>query len=1261
MMRGDELSAREQALLAALPSCPSCGFTNSRGGVSCACCTRSLADGAAWTGPLTSDSRPPLLAELPARFTPLRLLGAGADKQVYLARDDMLQRDVAVAAFDIAALGARKDDLLREARIMARVGGTRHVVTIYDVIDGRLAAFIISQFMSGGDLASVLARAGQTPFAVERAVRIGVQLCEALEAAHQRGVVHLDVKPANVLLDAKGDAFLADFGLARFDEHIAAGGGALVGTPAYLAPEQVLGEDVDGRCDLYALGSLLYELLVGAPPFSAATVAELLARKLREAPPPPATRRPGVPPELDALVMTLLARRAAHRPTSAAAARAALLQLAPAAPPAARGAGVAARVELPAWFAADAGTAFVGRHAAMARLHETWERACAGPQPLAIAVEGEPGIGKTRLAREFARLVHEDGATVLLGGTGEQPLAPYQSMVEALRQYVRGVTPRVVHQRLGAEAAELARLLPEVAEGVPQLAPPAEGDPESARYRMFGAVSALLDRAACDAPLLVVLEDLHWADRSTLLLLQHLLHAPAQVPLCLLLTYRGSEVGDAHPLAATFAELHRNQRLARLALAGLAEVDVRKLLVAMTGRDVPPPVAAAVHERTEGNPFFITETVRSLLDAGTVAADGAWPQDWRGAVTALPIGVRQVVRHRVARLDRSTLQVLQAAAVVGREFDLALLGPPTELAEAALLTALEQATERAVVAEVPDAVGRYRFTHALLREALYGEIGAARRAYLHQRVAVALESGVEDLEPRVADLAHHYAEGGAAADAEKAVGYALRAAAQARRRLAYQEASDHYERALRVLARAAGGDGTRRCEVLLAQADVLWEAGETATAERLAYDAAALARAAGAAPLLARAALAAGGKLSGLQIGMTDPRLIALLEESLDGLTTPADPLRARVMARLAEALTFAEPDPRRRHALATAAIALARRTADLVSLAEVLRHAHWALWGPENGDERLALSSEMVRLAEASEHPGLALSGRGWRLVDLMETGAVGEYARELDAYAGCAETLRQPVFLYVAHLRRVMLALLRGEFAAAEQMALDTPALGERAQVETAAQAFGAQLFHLRREQGRLAELEGIMHAMRAQFPHNAGWPIALAVLYVSSGRRDEAEREFAALAARDFATLPRDLTFNVSMALLTPVCAALGDVRAARVLFDLHAPSAPRCVVAAGTAPLGSASRTLAILATTMGEWDEAERRFDAALAANAALGSPPWVAHTQADYADLLTRRDRPGDRAAAAALRRAAAQTAATHGMRALAARLDGAT
>jgi tetratricopeptide (TPR) repeat protein len=368
-----------------------------------------------------------------------------------------------------------------------------------------------------------------------------------------------------------------------------------------------------------------------------------------------------------------------------------------------------------------------------------------------------------------------------------------------------------------------------------------------------------------------------------------------------------------------------------------------------------------------------------------------------------------------------------------------------------------------------------------------------------------------------------------------------------------------------------------------------------------------------------------------------DGTLVALLEEAMARLEGTEEPPVPEVMARLAEALTFSREAAQRRVGLARLAIAAARRRNDPAELARVLQHVHLPLWDPDNVEERLAMSTEMESLARRSDDVGVSLAARGWRLVHLMEIGDVEAFRREVADYAATAEELQQPVYRYVAHLRNTMCLLLEGRFGEAEECASKTMPLGEQAQVGTAAQAFGAQMFHLRMIQGRLAELEPAVASLAETYPDAPAWRIGLAVVHAETDQRENARRQLDRLAEHDFADLPRDLNYNCNLALLAMVASYLGDAERAARLLPLLLPHAGRCALASGSAPLGSSSTFLGVLATTMGDYAEAERHLREGLEMNARIGARPWVAYTGHRYAEMLWARNHPGDRERAVGL------------------------
>jgi class 3 adenylate cyclase/pimeloyl-ACP methyl ester carboxylesterase len=405
--------------------------------------------------------------------------------------------------------------------------------------------------------------------------------------------------------------------------------------------------------------------------------------------------------------------------------------------------GRAAPLPLPPLLASGERMTFVGRERELERLRHHWERVRTGQCQL-ILLTGEPGIGKTRLAAEFALAAHAEGATVLFGRSDEAAALPYQPFVEALRHYVAACPPNELRARLGATGAELVRLVPELAQRLSDLlAPPVEAERE--RYRLYEAFATFLAETSRASPTVIVLDDLHLADRSTLLVLKHIVRSPGQSPLLLLGTYREMELAQTHPLTETLADLRRDRAFERVSLQGLDEGDVGVLIGAWAGQEAPSALIEAVHGLTEGNPFFIEEVLRHLVETGAIyERDGGWATHLTIDEMGIPEGVREVIGQRLSRLSEECNSILTIASVIGREFDLDALERASDLSLDRLLDLLEEAVAARVVAEVPHMVGRYSFSHTLIHETLYQELTTTRRVRLHgQTVKYADSNGVK--------------------------------------------------------------------------------------------------------------------------------------------------------------------------------------------------------------------------------------------------------------------------------------------------------------------------------------------------------------------------------------------------------------------------------------------------------------------------------------------------------------------------------------
>jgi tetratricopeptide (TPR) repeat protein len=768
-------------------------------------------------------------------------------------------------------------------------------------------------------------------------------------------------------------------------------------------------------------------------------------------------------------------------------------------------------------------------------------------------------------------------------------------------------------QRLGPRAADLAALLPE-------LAPPDRASPlhdgGTERQRLFDALAALLAEIAAGAPLLLVLDDLHWADSPTLQLVRHLVRAPQPRRTMFLGSYRDGDVEDGHPLAEVVESLRREGMLTEVPLGGLAAVEVSELMAAL-GAPASPAFVTSLHGVTDGNPFFVEEVVRHL---------GGREEDLEDA--GVPDGVRAITSKRIARLPGTAREAMQVACVIGREFDFELLEALGPLTGDELVSALDAAVAARVLREVEGRVGRYAFAHALVRATLYDGLSSLRRARLHARVGeTILALHKDDLDPWLPQLARHFTRAAPVAGAARAIDFALAAGRRADRLLAWEEAAQHYRGALRARQPASGTRDRTGAELLLALGASEERAGLPGARESFA-DARSVARELGDPVLLARAALGAAGPWSTL--GREDPAVVAMLEEALAALGEEDSPLRARLLARLSLELYYAG-QPERRMALSEEAVALARRIGDPATLASALDARHYVLWRPENVDERLEVAAELRRIAEAAGDRELELEGAGWTVVDLLELGDVEGADVQIEAAAALAAVVQQPLYLWWTSLFRCTRAQLAGDFEEAERLAGETLAIGQRSHAENALHYHAMAMFNIRREQGRLAEVEDAVARFIEMYPAIPAWRCTQALMHVELGRPDAAREAFEAVAGPGLDALPRDANWLIALTLLAEVCGALGDAERARALYDVLAPHGGRNVLVGRAATCnGSASRLLGILAGVLGEWEEAERRFFEAREMHVRMGAKPWLARTELAWGEMLLARGGAGD-------------------------------
>ncbi len=889
---------------------------------------------------------------------------------------------------------------------------------------------------------------------------------------------------------------------------------------------------------------------------------------------------------------------------------------------------------------------FVGRDRELAVVDAALDAMAAGRGRL-LLFTGDAGIGKTRLAGEAAARAVERGARACWGRCWESGGAPAFS---PWTQIVRGAAALADAETRRRAAPALVQLVPDLrpllaAADEPVVGLPAESEP--ARFALFDAVAAFLLDVARTRPLVLVLDDLHAADTSSLLLLQFLARELRDTPLIVLGTWRAVQTREQATPAHMLGELARDGEL--LPLDGLARDDTGLLVASIAGERPPDEVIASLHRITGGNPFFLDEVVRVLRAEGSLAR----PWSAVGDRPLIPDRVRAVVRRRLEPLSGAAIELLTVAAVLGQDVDLSLLQRALGRPGDRLLAVLDECLAADLWRAAPGGVGSYRFAHALIRETLYDDLPSERRARLHAHAADVLEAA--GLPNQEAALANHLLRAVSIVPRERVVQAATRAARRAMGQLAFEEALALVARALEL---SDAGDATERGELELLLAEAARASGDAPRADEALARAASLARRAGSATHLARAVLASAPEVTG---GAPDRVRIELIEAALDALGPGDDPLRARLLARLAFELYWLA-SPAERKALSDEAVAMARRLDDRPTLAYVLGNRRFALWAPEDADDRFATTAELLRLAAESGDRVAVMEAQHWQLTDLLETGDVAAANRVLAAYGQAAEAMRLPRYRWWRALWRAMRLLLEGHFAAAEPAIAAALAMGERVHPGNARLAMQAQMFVLLWHTGHLEHLAAGQEAfLGSDVPlpaDDSGVRCGHAWILAELGWTDETRRAFEALAQDDFAALRPYVGSLTELHALAEVCVFLGDADRAAQLHARLVPHAGRVVVVGpALACMGPVSRVIGTLSALMGRYVEAEGHLAAALVQAMRMGSPPFVARTQYDWATVLLARGEQGDRNRARAMANDALATARRLGMTHLAAKV----
>jgi eukaryotic-like serine/threonine-protein kinase len=876
-----------------------------------------------------------------------------------------------------------------------------------------------------------------------------------------------------------------------------------------------------------------------------------------------------------------------------------------------------------------AASALLGREAELHTVLSSLAVARSGRGGL-VLIGGEPGIGKTRLADEAAAQATEQGVTVLWGKCWEAGGAPaYWPWVQAMRSYIRGIDAHRLREVLGHGAGDIAHMLPEVEEAFTDLQVRPPLDPEVARFHLFDATAGFLRRAAVDTPLLIVIEDLQAADTASLLLLRFLAGQVSDMPVLLVATYRNVELTREHPLTRSITDLAREPKTRHVVLRGLAQDDVTRLIESVAGASPDPTLVTSLHRQTNGNPLFVTEAIRLL------AAEGGLSGAKEPVTRRFPIpeAVREVILRRLGHLGEGAHGLLTLASVLGHDisFDtLRSMGDGTDVGEG-----IDEAVGAELLVEVGGGFGRFRFSHDLVREALYEAIPPAKRARLHVAAGEALERlHVLHPEPHLAEIAHHFFEGAAlVGDAARAADYSRRAAEHAALQFAYEDAARLYRMALHATELRDEVDPRTHCDLLLGLGDAQMRAGDTPGGRETFLRAAEMARRSGLPEQAAQAALGYGGRFVWARAA-SDRHLIPLLKDALTAVGDDDSEVRALLLARLAGALRD-DLDPAERDGHSREAVAIARRLGDPATLAYALDGRFAAIWAPDTDGERIEIADEIIALAEEIGDAERTFQGRHYRLAVLLEHGDIGTVTAELPANVQLAEDLRQPAQLWYAASLSAILALLEGRFHDAERLSAAALEYGRRAEGIHSLGVWLLQTYYLRAEQGRAGELED---RFRETLDEYAWWPwmrCTLLHLYTETGRMPEARSLFETVAARDFADLPWDNDWLMGICLVADVAVRLGDTDRATTLYSLIEPYAGRNGFGHPQFCTGSMMRSLGLLAAALGRIDEAERHLrggdrDQRPDGGAAVGGAHSSRSRPAAHGARRTRRPRAGD-------------------------------
>ena len=872
----------------------------------------------------------------------------------------------------------------------------------------------------------------------------------------------------------------------------------------------------------------------------------------------------------------------------------------------------------------------VGRETEIQTVTTAFKRVAGGEGREVLLVSGEAGLGKTTLVAEAARVASDTGACVLFGHCEEDLAAPYQLFAEALGHYVTHAPEEQLRAHVAAHGSELSRLIPTLASRIRELPPSKATDSDTERFLVFAAVVGLLGTMSQEQPVVLVLDDLQWADKASLLLFRHLAAAEQAMRVLILGTYRDSELSQTHPLTDALAALHRQSGVSRIELAGLDDSGVVALVEAAAGQSLDAAgigLAHAVYRETDGNPFFVSEVLRHLSETGAIYQDttGRWMAESSLEQLALPDSVRVVLGARVGRLGKDAARVLSVASVIGRDFDLDLLARATKTSEDELLDILDAAASVALVREVAD-TGCYSFAHALIQHAFYEDLGHNRRAQTHRKVAEALEDLYGDRSgARVGELVRHLLNATKPIDIAKVMAYARQAGDAALDALAPADALGYYAQALDLYSQITDPDPIPGLDLAIGLGTAQRQTADPAFRDTL-IDAAQRAADIGDTDHLVAAALANNRGWTSV-VGVVDKDKVEVLEKALDLL--PGDhPDRALVLATLCSEFMYSSTFERRQ-ALADEALIIARASDDDATLLRVLNHIFGPLMAPSAHQQSLLRTAEALRLAHRVGDPVLLFFAALWRSIAAHIDGNIDETNRCLELMEAKAAQLDQPVLTWLSTMFRAMREILAGNTGVAEQLVTQSFQLSMEANQPDAEIFFASQFACVSVQRGTIEALLPLAQQLTSNSPNISGTIQSYVAMWLAeSDRIAEAAgllEEFSAAAFE----LPFDGFWLTGIVNYASAAIVVADRNYADPLFDRLSRYADLSCSTGPTAD-GPVSYFLGGLATVLNRYDEADAYFSRSAAMCDRMGARFFDTRNALMWGKMLAERNGADD-------------------------------